>query len=128
MNERGLLQPGQGQLEQDLAKLDFCSLTFVRPGLIGGKRKEVRPAEEVASVVLTLLRPILPRRFRINPAATIAPGAASCPNSSGRRSGTTSRFFAPVRPHATLRLASGLPRMTPTRDFAGVRAGVTLVP
>jgi hypothetical protein len=59
-------------LEQDLAKLGFQSLTLVRPGLIGGKRDEPRPAEQVASFVLGVLNPILPRGLRINPAKTIA--------------------------------------------------------
>jgi len=62
----------KGELEQDLAKLGFHSLTFVRPGLIGGKRDEPRPAEQVASLVLGVLHPILPRSLRINPAKTIA--------------------------------------------------------
>ena len=62
----------KGELEQDLAKVGFRSLTFVRPGLIGGKRDEPRPAEQVASLVLGVLNPILPRGLRINPAKTIA--------------------------------------------------------
>jgi uncharacterized protein YbjT (DUF2867 family) len=62
----------KGELERDLATLGFRSLTFVRPGLIGGKRNEARPAEQVASLVLRVLHPVLPRRLRINPARTIA--------------------------------------------------------
>ncbi|ANY82475.1 NAD-dependent dehydratase (plasmid) [Microvirga ossetica] len=62
----------KGQLERDLATLDFESLTFVRPGLIGGRRDERRPAERIASIVLRILHPVLPRRLRINPAVRIA--------------------------------------------------------
>jgi uncharacterized protein YbjT (DUF2867 family) len=62
----------KGELERDLAKLDFESLTFVRPGLIGGRRDERRPAERIASIVLRILHPVLPRRLRINPAVRIA--------------------------------------------------------
>ena len=62
----------KGELERDLAKLGFQSLTLVRPGLIGGKRDEPRPAEQVASLVLGVLNPILPRGLRSNPAKTIA--------------------------------------------------------
>jgi uncharacterized protein YbjT (DUF2867 family) len=62
----------KGELEQDLATLGFRSLTFVRPGLIGGKREDVRPAERVALLALGFLHPILPRRLRINPGRTIA--------------------------------------------------------
>lgn len=62
----------KGELERDLATLDFESLTFVRPGLIGGRRDERRPAERIASIVLRILHPVLPRRLRINPAVRIA--------------------------------------------------------
>lgn len=62
----------KGELERDLAALGFPSLTFVRPGLIGGKREEARPMEQVASLALGVLKPILPRGLRINPAERIA--------------------------------------------------------
>jgi uncharacterized protein YbjT (DUF2867 family) len=62
----------KGELERDLATLGFRSLTVVRPGLIGGKRDETRPAEQVAALVLGVLNPILPRGLRINPANAIA--------------------------------------------------------
>jgi len=62
----------KGELENDLRKLDFPSLTFVRPGLIGGDRKEHRAGEKAMTVVLTVLGPLLPRRWRINPAERIA--------------------------------------------------------
>lgn len=62
----------KGELERDLAGLDFGSLTFVRPGLIGGERSESRPAERAALVLLGVLGPVLPRAWRINPARRIA--------------------------------------------------------
>jgi uncharacterized protein YbjT (DUF2867 family) len=62
----------KGELERDLAGLDFASLTFVRPGLIGGEREESRPAERAALVLLGILGPVLPRVWRINPAKRIA--------------------------------------------------------
>ena len=62
----------KGRLEQDLRTLGYPSLTLVRPGLIGGERSERRPGEHLASVVLGALGPVLPRRFRINPADVIA--------------------------------------------------------
>ena len=62
----------KGELERDLAALGFASLTHVRPGLIGGQRQERRLGERVAGVVLGLLGPVLPRRWRINPAPRIA--------------------------------------------------------
>ncbi|KRG42222.1 NAD-dependent dehydratase [Stenotrophomonas pictorum JCM 9942] len=62
----------KGELERDLRGLGFSSLTLVRPGLIGGQRRERRPAEHLAGVVLGALAPVLPRGWRINPAAHIA--------------------------------------------------------
>jgi uncharacterized protein YbjT (DUF2867 family) len=62
----------KGRLEQDLRGLGYPSLTLVRPGLIGGERKERRTGEHLASLVLGTLGPILPRAWRINPAERIA--------------------------------------------------------
>ncbi|MBB1592975.1 oxidoreductase [Achromobacter sp. UMC46] len=62
----------KGEVERDLASLGFASLTVVRPGLIGGRRAEFRLGERAAIGALTLLGPLLPRRWRINPASTIA--------------------------------------------------------
>jgi uncharacterized protein YbjT (DUF2867 family) len=62
----------KGEVERELSSLGFRSLTIVRPGLIDGKRQERRPAEVVSGLVLGLLAPVLPPRFRINPAARIA--------------------------------------------------------
>ena len=62
----------KGELERDLAALGFASLTHVRPGLIGGPRQEKRTGERAMGAVLALLGPVLPRRWRINPAPRIA--------------------------------------------------------
>lgn len=62
----------KGELEDDLRGLGFPSLTLVRPGLIGGQRSEVRRGEHAAAKVLGVLGPLLPRGWRINPAANIA--------------------------------------------------------
>ncbi|MEL4890635.1 NAD-dependent dehydratase [Xanthomonas protegens] len=62
----------KGELEHDLRALGFPSLTLVRPGLIGGERAQRRRGEHAASVVLRALGPLLPRRYRINPAERIA--------------------------------------------------------
>ncbi|MGH3804640.1 MAG: hypothetical protein ACRDTD_31765, partial [Pseudonocardiaceae bacterium] len=59
-------------LEQDLRQLGYPSLTLVRPGLIGGERKQRRTGEHLASLLLGTLGPILPRAWRINPAERIA--------------------------------------------------------
>lgn len=62
----------KGEVERAIDGLGFPSLTIVRPGLIGGERGEFRAAERVASIVLGAIGPLLPRRYRINPAETIA--------------------------------------------------------
>ncbi|AKS05204.1 NAD(P)H-binding protein [Pseudomonas trivialis] len=62
----------KGRLEQDLARVGFESLTYVRPGVIGGKRQEVRHAERALILLLKLASPLLPERWRLNPPALIA--------------------------------------------------------
>lgn len=62
----------KGEVEAALAAVGFASLTFVRPGMIGGERTEKRPAERAALQALRVVGPLLPRRWRINPAAHIA--------------------------------------------------------
>ncbi|PPU75914.1 NAD-dependent dehydratase [Xanthomonas cucurbitae] len=67
----------KGELERDLREVGFPSLTFVRPGLIGGQREQRRTGEHLGSLVLGALGPILPRRFRVNPAERIAAAMVS---------------------------------------------------
>lgn len=62
----------KGELETSLAAVGFASLTCVRPGLIGGPREEFRLGERIATHALHALGPLLPRRYRINPAERIA--------------------------------------------------------
>jgi uncharacterized protein YbjT (DUF2867 family) len=62
----------KGELERELATLGFASLTQVRPGLIGGERESVRAGEAALAAVLRVLAPVLPARWRINPAERIA--------------------------------------------------------
>lgn len=66
----------KGELERDLQALGFASLTLVRPGLIGGARAQPRSAERLAGALLRTLGPLLPRRYRINPAAHVAAALA----------------------------------------------------
>lgn len=62
----------KGELEEALAAQGFESLTFVRPGLIGGERDEFRRGERIMLPIMAGLGPLLPRRWRINPAPRIA--------------------------------------------------------
>jgi uncharacterized protein YbjT (DUF2867 family) len=62
----------KGEVERDLTRLDFSSLTIARPGFIGGHRDEFRPYERVMLGALSTFGFMLPRRWRVNPAPTIA--------------------------------------------------------
>src|ERR1700728_3646254 len=50
----------------------FRSLTILRPSIIGGERDESRFAEGIALRLAGILAPILPKKFHVDPAATIA--------------------------------------------------------
>lgn len=62
----------KGELERDLQTLGYPSLTFVRPGLIGGERQEARLGEQIGVTVSQWLSPLLPARYRVVPAERIA--------------------------------------------------------
>ena len=62
----------KGELERDLQSLGYLSLTFVRPGFIGGERAEPRLAEQIGVKLSQWLRPLLPKRYRVVPAERIA--------------------------------------------------------
>lgn len=71
-NSRFFYNRVKGEVERDLAEVGFRSLTFVRPGLIGGERDEFRAGERIGLAAFAVLAPVLPRRLRINPAGHIA--------------------------------------------------------
>jgi uncharacterized protein YbjT (DUF2867 family) len=62
----------KGELERDVQAIGFQSLTIVRPSIIGGQRDELRLGESVVLRLSKVLRPILPKKFRINAALDIA--------------------------------------------------------
>jgi uncharacterized protein YbjT (DUF2867 family) len=62
----------KGELEDAIARLDFPSLTILRPGFIGGDRAERRPVERLIAALLRRAAPILPVSARISPAPAIA--------------------------------------------------------
>jgi uncharacterized protein YbjT (DUF2867 family) len=62
----------KGELEAAVVALGFPSLTILRPGFIGGNRKEHRTMEQVMGRVLRFMGPVLPPVARISPARTIA--------------------------------------------------------
>jgi uncharacterized protein YbjT (DUF2867 family) len=62
----------KGELERDVQAIGFQSLTIVRPSMIGGQRNERRLGESVVLHISKVLGPILPKKFRISPAQSIA--------------------------------------------------------
>lgn len=62
----------KGELEGDLAALDYPSLILVRPGLIDGDRAETRPGEARMLAISRFLRPLLPKKWRPSRAERIA--------------------------------------------------------
>jgi len=50
----------------------FKSLIIVRPSLIGGERDEPRFREGIVLRLMSIFAPILPKKFHVNPAPTIA--------------------------------------------------------
>ena len=62
----------KGEVEDHIRELNLHKLSIVRPGLIGGKRNELRPLEYVSQSVIGFLSFLLPKSLRINPASRIA--------------------------------------------------------
>lgn len=62
----------KGEVERDIQEIGFRSLTICRPSLIGGERNEARALERGGLMLIRVLGPILPKRFRVNPADVIA--------------------------------------------------------
>ena len=62
----------KGELEEAVRHLGWSSLTIVRPGAILGDRAKPRGGERIVGAMLRTIGPVLPRRFRGNPAEDIA--------------------------------------------------------
>lgn len=62
----------KGEVERDIQKVGFRSLTICRHSIIAGERSEMRIAEGVVLSISRVLAPILPRKFHVNPASVIA--------------------------------------------------------
>jgi hypothetical protein len=62
----------KGELERDVLEIGFRSLTILRPSIIEGERDAGRLAESLVLKLSHFLAPVLPKRFRVNPAPKIA--------------------------------------------------------
>ena len=62
----------KGELERDLAKLGFRSLTFLRPMFLDGDRAEARRGEAAVVTLAKTFAPLLPGFFRVSPVSVVA--------------------------------------------------------
>jgi uncharacterized protein YbjT (DUF2867 family) len=62
----------KGEVEAAVERLEFPSLTIVRPGFLAGERTESRAAEQMVGAILGRLSPFLPAAARVSPAASVA--------------------------------------------------------
>ncbi len=64
----------KGQLEEDLQKIPFEALLFMRPSLLLGPRKEKRTGEDLAKTLMKPLRFVIPPHIRPVHASQVAGG------------------------------------------------------
>ena len=84
---RNLYLRTKGEMEKELASLEFESLDILQPSLLLGWRAEVRPLELAALAIMPLLRPLLRGeyvRYRAIPARTVGVAMLGATR-SGRR-------------------------------------------
>lgn len=62
----------KGEVEQEIERLGFPSLTILRPGFLGGQRSEKRAMESVMGRLLRFASPILPRSARLSSSSLVA--------------------------------------------------------
>ena len=62
----------KGMIEKSIIGMGFNSVVIVRPGIIGGARKEHRAAEEIIKSLTETFTFALPKAWQINPAHQIA--------------------------------------------------------
>lgn len=62
----------KGETEEDMKKVGFESLAFLRPNVLSGGRREFRLGEEMMIAALTVVGPLLPKKFRLCPAENVA--------------------------------------------------------
>ncbi len=72
----------KGELESEMARLDFRTVVALRPSLLAGAREEFRAGERAALVTLRALSPLIPARYRPIDAAVVARAMLACTRSS----------------------------------------------
>jgi uncharacterized protein YbjT (DUF2867 family) len=72
MRSRVFYNRVKGEVEAELARLDYPSLTLVRPSLLDGDRAESRPGERLALMLARPAARLIPARWRPISAGTVA--------------------------------------------------------
>ncbi|GAA4019706.1 NAD(P)H-binding protein [Actimicrobium antarcticum] len=62
----------KGEMEGAVASLGFHGVTIVRPSLLDGDRKEMRPAERVALLLMKIGKLFVPKKYRAVTVAAVA--------------------------------------------------------
>lgn len=65
----------KGELETALAAVGYPSITVLRPSMPVGERAEARAGERMFLALFRLAGPLLPRAWRVSPAAVVAAAA-----------------------------------------------------
>ncbi len=71
-NSRFVYPRLKGELERELEKVGFPSLTIVRPSLLDGYREHERLGEQTGKIILRILAPVIPPRLRVSSANAVA--------------------------------------------------------
>jgi uncharacterized protein YbjT (DUF2867 family) len=62
----------KGEVERDLATLDYPALLIFRPSLLLGQRREFRLGERIGEGFMRLLTPLIPAKYRAVEASNVA--------------------------------------------------------
>jgi uncharacterized protein YbjT (DUF2867 family) len=103
----------KGEMEQSLVAMAFPSLDILQPGLLLGWRKEIRPLELAASIVLPLVNPLLIGKrepLRAISARTVA--AAMVGATRSIRRGTLRYTYSGIQALSRSKPARALPNRT----------------
>jgi uncharacterized protein YbjT (DUF2867 family) len=76
----------KGEMEQELKAIGLPTLHILQPSILTGPRTEKRFGERIGIAAMTLLKPLLPGRYKPMPSAVLAQALLSCVHR--RRGGT----------------------------------------
>lgn len=55
----------KAEAEQGIIDLGFAGTTLVRPSLIDAERERSRPAEHLGALLASVLKPVIPKKYRL---------------------------------------------------------------